>query len=140
MSNSKKVILSTIILLLLALVYLLQATNFYSIFFGSNSSSHWPFVFNKVVRFLLNDNLMIALIYVIFKDIKKVRLAFAIELVGLLFILPIYFVIKLSLEGDTEISSPLLSFIHRLVVNPTLMILLFVGFIYQNKILRTKNN
>jgi hypothetical protein len=52
-------------------------------------------------------------------------------------LLPAYFIVKLTLEGDSEISSPLLSQIHRLIVNPLLMFLLMVGFVYQR--VRTKN-
>jgi hypothetical protein len=39
--------------------------------------------------------------------------------------------IKLGWEGDSEISSPLLSFVHRLIVNPLLMFVLMAGLVLQ---------
>ncbi len=61
------------------------------------------------------------------------KVAFLLFLVELFIILPLYFWIKLSTEGDSELSSPLLSQIHRLIINPTLMILLIVSFLYQKR-------
>jgi exosortase F-associated protein len=77
------------------------------------------------------------LIYAWFKERKYLTLSFYLFLVEVGLLLPIYFIVKLSLEGDSEISSPLLSQIHRLIVNPLLMFLLMVGFIYQR--VRIKN-
>lgn len=89
------------------------------------------FVFNKTFRLVCNDVACIGLIYVFFRQQEYLRVAFYFFLLELLVILPIYFVIKLSIEGDSEISSPLLSQIHRIVVNPILMILLMIAFWYQ---------
>lgn len=58
-------------------------------------------------------------------------LASAVFLLELLIVLPFYMVAKLTLEGDSEISAPLLSFIHRLIVNPLLMMVLLAGLLYQ---------
>ena len=79
----------------------------------------------------MNDFACLLLIYVFFEDKKYLKMGFWVFLIELLVILPIYLVLKLSLEGTSEISSPLLSQIHRLIVNPTLMILLMLGFVYQ---------
>jgi exosortase F-associated protein len=92
-----------------------------------------PFVVNKVIRFLINDALCIFFIYLLFKEKKYMKVAFLLFLAELLIILPLYFWIKLSVEGDSELSSPLLSQIHRLIINPTLMILLIVSFLYQKR-------
>lgn len=89
------------------------------------------FVINKTIRLILNDILCVCLIYALFPGRNYLRLAWYIFLIELLVILPIYLVIKLSLEGDSELSSPLLSQIHRLIVNPLLMFLLMIGFLYQ---------
>lgn len=89
------------------------------------------FIVNKTVRLILNDTACVGLIYVLFPEQKYVRVAFCLFLLELFIILPIYLAIKLTLEGDSEISSPLLSQIHRLIVNPLLMFLLMAGFLYQ---------
>jgi exosortase F-associated protein len=89
------------------------------------------FVANRVIRVILNDFACFLLIYGLFKESKYLKIAFLVFLAELFVILPLYLALKLSLEGDSEISSPLLSLIHRLIVNPTLMLLLIAGFIYQ---------
>ncbi|MCB0506618.1 MAG: exosortase F system-associated protein, partial [Cyclobacteriaceae bacterium] len=76
---------------------------------------------------------VILLIYTIFKDKNLIKIAFFIQLLELFVILPIYFYFKLSLEGPSEISSPLLSFIHRIVVNPIIMLLLIPAFMFQKR-------
>jgi len=55
-------------------------------------------------------------------------------------LLPIYFIMKLSLEGDSEISSPLLSQLHRMIVNPLLMIILILGLVYQDFVILPRSN
>lgn len=95
------------------------------------------FIVNKTIRLVLNDVACMVLIYAWFKERKYLAISFYLFLVEVFLLLPIYFLVKLSLEGDSEISSPLLSQIHRLIVNPLLMFLLMVGFVYQR--VRTKN-
>ncbi|WKZ61632.1 MAG: exosortase F system-associated protein [Cyclobacteriaceae bacterium] len=95
------------------------------------------FIVNKTIRLVLNDVACMVLIYAWFKERKYLTLSFYLFLVEVCLLLPIYFIVKLSLEGDSEISSPLLSQIHRLIVNPLLMFLLMAGFIYQR--VRMKN-
>jgi exosortase F-associated protein len=89
------------------------------------------FILNRAFRLILNDLACFLIIFALFKEDKYLKIAFLVFLVELLVILPVYLVVKLTTEGDSEISSPLLSQIHRLVVNPTLMILLMAGFVYQ---------
>lgn len=100
---------------------------------GRDFHPYTIFIFNKSVRYLLNDNLSILLIYALFYKKSYVIAGFYLELLGLLILLPLYFTLKLTYEGDTEISSPLFSFFHRLIINPTLMILLIVGLFYQQR-------
>lgn len=95
--------------------------------FGANT----VFVINRSIRVLLNDAACMVLILAIFKQKKYLQVAFYIFLFEVLVLLPAYFMLKLSLEGDSEISSPLLSQIHRMIVNPTLMIVLIIAFAYQ---------
>jgi exosortase F-associated protein len=73
------------------------------------------------------------LIFAIFRRKSYLLIALYVFVFELFILLPAYFAIKLSLEGDTEISSPLLSFVHRLIVNPMLMLVLMAGFFYQRR-------
>ena len=127
--------------LLLALTYLFQRVNFFSFFTTLFGSAPWPdsyipFIFNKTLRLVINDVACFIMIYVFFRERKYLTVAFWVFLFEVIVLLPGYFILKLSLEGDSEISSPLLSQIHRLIINPTLMILLIVGFFYQRFVAR----
>jgi exosortase F-associated protein len=117
---------------ILVFTYVFQHVGFAG-FIGLKRDVHPNIVFatNRALRMILNDMACFILIYLFFEEKKYLKLAFLVFLVEFLVVLPIYLVIKLSLEGDSEISSPLLSQIHRLIVNPTLMILLMLGFFYQ---------
>ncbi len=79
----------------------------------------------------MNDASCFLLISALFKERKYVTVAFWVFLFELLVLLPVYFLLKLSIEGDSEMSSPLLSQLHRLIINPTLMLLLMISFFYQ---------
>jgi hypothetical protein len=133
----KRISLLVVALLILSAVYLFQRYNFMAIvlsLIGANGQSAHPyvyFVFNKSLRLILNDFACFLLIYVFFREQKYLHVAFYVALLEVLILLPLYFVLKLSLEGDSEISSPLLSQLHRLIINPMLMILLMIGFLYQ---------
>lgn len=99
-------------------------------------NSNTVFIVNKTMRLILNDALSMLLIWSLFQNKSYLRMAFIIFLIEVGVILPIYFSLKLTMEGPTEISSPLLSQIHRMVVNPLVMLLLIAGFIYQRAITR----
>lgn len=92
---------------------------------------HAVFIVNKTIRLILNDMACVLLIFVVFPGREYLRIAFYVFAIELCIILPIYLIIKLTMEGASEISSPLLSQVHRLIVNPLLMFLLMVGFLYQ---------
>lgn len=130
-------------LLVLVLVFVFQRFNYAAAltsFLPESFRVSHPntvFIVNKTIRLVLNDVACMVLIYAWFKERKYLTLSFYLFLVEVFLLLPIYFLVKLSLEGDSEISSPLLSQIHRLIVNPLLMFLLMVGFVYQR--VRTKN-
>ncbi len=117
--------------IILAAVYLFQDFDF-SILTGIHLSTNERFIFNRTCRFLLNETACIMLILAVFNKIEYFRIGgivFLAEFVGLL---PLYFVLKLSLEGDSEISSPLLSQLHRMIINPLLMIVLIMALLYQD--------
>ncbi|MBS1507569.1 MAG: exosortase F system-associated protein [Bacteroidetes bacterium] len=115
----------------LSVVYVFQRTDYYLIFFGFYEKQVSAFIFNKTFRLVINDLLCLLLIYALFHDKKYLKLASVILLIELFVIMPIYFWIKLKVEGSSEISSPLLSQIHRLIVNPLLMGILIIGLYYQ---------
>ncbi len=88
------------------------------------------FIFNKSFRFVLNDVLMIGVIYALFGQRRFVYFAIAVQIFGVLFLLLPYFILKLYFHAS---NGPLISFLHRLVLNPTLMILLIPAFWLQSR-------
>jgi exosortase F-associated protein len=128
-----RILLFLIAMSILVCAYIFQQLSLAGLFGLEAESVHPNIVFavNRVLRMILNDAACFILIYLFFEEQKYLKLAFLVFLIELLVVLPVYLVIKLSLEGDSEISSPLLSQVHRLIVNPTLMILLMLGFFYQ---------
>jgi exosortase F-associated protein len=85
---------------------------------------------------VINDLCMLLIIHVWFTSKAITKLAWRVMLVDSLLLLPLYLALKLGLEGDSEISSPLLSQLHRVIVNPTLMILIIPG-VYFGRLKRT---
>ncbi len=117
---------------LMALLYVFQRKLlWFQEFTQINQAQYLPFILNRLMRLLLNDSLCLVLFLAIFNGTKEIKLASLLFAIELLIVLPLYFILKLTLEGDSEISSPLLSFIHRLIVNPLLMIILMSGLLYQ---------
>ena len=138
MAIRQRISLGLLSILVLIIMYMLQRTNYCSAIFTSlrldQPSNYFQFIFNKTFRYIINDFSVILLIFVLFENIQLIKIAFLIQLIGLLIVLPLYFYLKLRFEGTSEISSPLLSFIHRVVVNPILMLLLIPAFYYQQQL------
>lgn len=138
----KKFVLITIALSGLLIIFIFQKFNYAAWWNGivpqvvSIESANLIFIVNKTARLILNDAFCMLLIWSLFENRNYVRVAFFLFLIELFIVLPLYFFFKLWLEGPTEISSPLLSQIHRMVVNPLLMVLLIAGLIYQRSINR----
>ncbi len=120
----------------LALVFLFQEYSIATHWFGIESPTV-AFAVNRTIRVLCNDVFMLILIVAWFNDRTTTRLALAIQAIDLFLLLPLYLWAKLSWEGTSEISTPLLSQFHRLIVNPTLMILLIPAVYFQRM---NKNN
>jgi hypothetical protein len=116
-------------------VYIFQRTDVVGSLLPESSIQNPAIVFsvNRYIRVILNDIACFFLIYAFFGR-RHLASAFWLFLLEILVILPTYLVVKLNIEGDSEISSPLLSQVHRLIVNPVLMFLLILGFIYQKLI------
>jgi exosortase F-associated protein len=128
----KKISLVVAAIFLLGSVYVFQRLSFLQLLdLSFQSDSNIPFIINRTIRLIVNDLACFILIYALFEEKKYLRVAFVIFLIELFILLPTYLIVKLSVEGNSEISSPLLSQIHRLIVNPTLMFLLIIAFFYQ---------
>lgn len=124
----------------LALVYVFQRANYGLLLFegfGIVPNENLIFAINKSLRLVANDLICFVMIFSIFKEKSFRQVAVVVFMIELLVILPIYLLLKLNLEGTSEISSPMLSFIHRLIVNPTLMILTGMALAYQKFIFPT---
>jgi exosortase F-associated protein len=111
----------------LAFVFLFQSTNI-SGKLGFSFNPLTQFIVNKSIRFLLNDMLVILLIYCLFWNKKYLTFSVYVQLAGtVLFLLP-YFMLKIYYPSY---NGPLLSFLHRLIINPVLLILLIPAFYHQ---------
>jgi exosortase F-associated protein len=95
------------------------------------------FVFNKISRFILNDGLLIVLIYSIFREKRFVMFALLVQAFGFVFILIPYLILKIEFHSS---NGPLVSFLHRLVLNPILLLLLIPSYWFIQKSERLKNN
>ena len=117
----------------LVFVYIYQHFNYVALFSGAELSTNAVFIFNRISRFIINDLLAILLIWSIFRERKYVVVAFIVQAFGLFVVVPSYLILKLTLEGTSEISSPLLSFLHRVIINPIMILLLIPAFLIQKK-------
>lgn len=114
----------------LIMVFLFQRINLAGAM-GFSGSAIQQFIINRSIRFLLNDFLTIGLIYALFGERKYVVFALWVQGIGIVFFLIPYFILKIQYPAY---NGPLLSFLHRLILNPTLLLLLIPAFYYQKKI------
>jgi exosortase F-associated protein len=112
----------------LVVVFLFQRQDVASIL--GIQDKFWRFILNRSIRFLINDGFTILLIYAIFYERKYVIFAVWVQVFGTLFVLLPYFVIKFYLP---TYNGPMVSFLHRLILNPTLLLLLIPAFYYQRR-------
>lgn len=114
----------------LIVVFLFQRINIAA---AMEVSDHqiYQFIINRSIRFLLNDFLTIGLIYALFAERKYMIFALWVQGIGIVFFLIPYFILKIQYPAY---NGPLLSFLHRLILNPTLLLLLIPAFYYQKKI------
>lgn len=136
--NRKRILYSILAITTLIALYIFQRFN-YADLISNSFLPNTQFIINRTIRFFFNDLAVILLIYAIYNNKALLKIAFGIQLIEMVLILPIYFYLKLSLEGDSEISSPLLSFVHRIVVNPIIMLLLIPAFWFQKSSLPNSN-
>ncbi len=91
------------------------------------------FSINKLFRYLFNDLFAMAIIAGLFPEKAYLRFAFFVLLFGLLILSPCY--IGLYLWQPAGFSSTI-GHLHRLVMNPVLMMLLIPAFFYQKQLLK----
>ncbi len=123
----KRWLIGTVCVAGLVAVYLFQKTNVAALL-SPDLTYLQTFLINRTIRFLLNDLCMIGLIWALFPERKYVVFALWVQLAGIVFFLLPYFVLKIYFPGY---NGPLISFLHRLVLNPTLLLLLIPAYYYQ---------
>lgn len=82
-------------------------------------------IVSKSLRYLINDIFSIGLIYSFFPERAYLQVAVLIQILGTVFLLVPYFILKLYFNLG---NGPLVSFLHRIVLNPILMLLLIPAF------------
>jgi exosortase F-associated protein len=107
--------------------YLLKFISIHS----ADVSKNTIYSINKAVRFILNDAMALVMIYSIFVEKKYVVIGFIVQLFGLLILLPVYLILHNFYYAETKVW---LSFLHRLTLNPVLLMLLIPAFYYQKRI------
>jgi exosortase F-associated protein len=115
----------------LALIYLLQESLTPSSLLNTQIPASTDFILKKLIRVTLNDLCMLLFLYAWFNSKSITKLGLWVQAIDTFILLPVYLIIKLNFEGTSEISTPLLSQWHRLIVNPTLMLLLIPAIYYQ---------
>lgn len=110
----------------LAAIYLLQK-DIQQFFTAVTATPFQAFALGRTFRFIVNDLLVILIIHALFQERKYVFFAFFVQLLGILLLLAPYLYIK----SFTAYNGPMLSFIHRLIVNPLLMLMMIPAFYYQ---------
>lgn len=131
LKQPKRLLLLVLSITGLALIYLLQESLTLSALLTIQLADNVEFVFKKLIRVTLNDLCMLLFLYAWFNNRSIIKLGLWVQAADTFILLPIYLLIKLSVEGTSEISTPLLSQWHRLIVNPTLMLLLIPAIYYQ---------
>jgi exosortase F-associated protein len=128
--RKRRVLLILISITALVIVFIGQRFD-YSLLFSDSLNSTYQFIINRTIRFLINDNLVLLLIYGLFYDKRYVKFGLTVEAVGFSFLLIPYFILRFY----TDIDHMYISFIHRLIINPTLMVLLIPAiYIQRSKI------
>ena len=129
----KRYLIISVSLLGLVLVYLFQR-DIQTFFNQAFDSKYISFAVARTTRFVINDLLVVLLIYGLFNNRKYVIFALYVQVAGIVLILMPYLTIKYF----TNYNGPLVSYMHRLIVNPLLMLLLIPAFYYQNNIAKNE--
>jgi exosortase F-associated protein len=98
--------------------------------FWTTAPAIQKFVINRSIRFIVNDILGTLLVLALFGKRKLVIISIYVQVLGLIFVLVPYFILKMNYPAY---NGPLLSFLHRLILNPVLIYLLIFFFWFQEK-------
>lgn len=126
-SNTFRWVIGSMAVAGLMLVFLFQHLNVAAYVTGEGRTIE-SFLINRTIRFLLNDFFAIVLIYALFPYRNYLVFSLWIQLAGVIIILIPYFLLKIKFP---LYNGPLLSFLHRLIMNPTILLLLIPAFYYQ---------
>ena len=95
------------------------------------------FIINRSIRFLFNDIFATLLVLAVFGRRKYVVIAIVVQCLGIFVVLMPYMLLKVHAPGY---NGPLISFLHRLVLNPVLIyILIFFFWAQEKRIFSTDN-
>ena len=119
-----RIIIGVLSILGLIGVYLFQRTDV-AAYFGSDSGNVTRFIINRTIRFLLNDLFAIGVIYALFVERKYLIFSLWVQVAGVVLFLVPYFILKLNFPSY---NGPLISYLPRLILNPTLLLLLIPAF------------
>jgi exosortase F-associated protein len=126
--RARRVVLGTLAVCGLFLLFIFQGFDFAATM--GVGDKLWRFTINRTIRFLLNDSLVVLLIYSLFAKRSFTRFAFAVQILGFLFLLLPYLILKFQWPAY---NGPMISHLHRLIVNPLLMLLLIPAFYLQHQ-------
>jgi exosortase F-associated protein len=129
LSKTSRWILGIISVAGLILIFLFQRVNWSGWLHGSYSSIQ-IFLINRSVRFVLNDICAVLLVAALFGRRNHVVIAIYVQIIGFVVILIPYIILKINFPSY---NGPLVSFLHRLVLNPLLIYLLIFFFWYNEK-------
>jgi|GEM_PF-557213 len=97
---------------------------------------NWRFVVNKGMRFLLNDLFSLLFIYGLFQKPSYVKVGLVVMGFGLFVLLPSYLILATQFK---ESAFHMLTFLHRITMNPWLMLMLVPAFYYDQTQKSTKD-
>ncbi len=124
----------------LAIVYVFQEQLFYNPFSDYLYNPNKPYIpeyntllfcLSKAFRYILNDGFALLVIWGLFNNPRYIRFAVIVFFFGFLVLLPIYLFLAVNFFIETQ---SFLNHLHRLVLNPVLMMLLIPAFYYQNSL------
>jgi exosortase F-associated protein len=112
----------------LLLIFLFQRFDWSALFGLGDLKKIERFVINRSVRFVINDVLGVLLVLSLFGRKKLAIIAVYVQVLGFVFIMIPYVILKLNYPSY---NGPMISFLHRLILNPLLIYLLVFFFWYQ---------
>lgn len=125
------------LILIAAVLYLsyhFKEFNFAGSIFGNawlnyfGDTSKMTFVFNRLVRFIINELLGVMTIQLLFNNKQFTTVALVLFSFGLFILLPLYFWLD-----SVSSQSPITVMLHRMTFNPVLILLLIPAFYYQKR-------